>query len=886
MTENLTMAKRAESACAGNAGKIYLAQRGPDVYGNIYNSERSRLEFILFNNRMNDHIFMRDIRYLWNDLDILLTKIVKRTHTANWLRESKKAYIMPKSIEKAINTLYNVGQNNHKIMVRIRTMSYEMLNNMISKNDMIRFKLNRYMNITWRNLCITLNKAYGRDPEGAILIIGKYLRNKMFYLNKNLNRVYENRLKFKMEKKTNIQGYTLEMNIVTNEGNLIPEFERKFNNMERVPGENQTIYYKKVLLRIKFDKESFIIHKNEQNRNHNVIKNIEEVNNFLENKGPTYSVRNAGPEKTIEEFKNEFNKFLIRIRHAENPNKTSYENKEVKDKIVVPFENRRVYLPEEIGYIKEGKLCEAYNRIANVINIETNKDAFLRKRENQKITQMRNVLKKMDFVLVTTDKTKRTLAISKGEYIEAGNAFLADNRNYCKLEKDSSDKIENLANKLIKRIKPSQELNKADLEKLLMVGSKPANFFLNVKDYKGKNDVGKYPIRPIASVHGTPVDGIDFLIQLILKQTLSIIPTNCVSNRHINEELQRINEIVLGINIENNTKILEKTISGEIYRDNDLQSETALDKYKISFESYIEAMDGKVNKDKGREGPVTEKSDNLHKKWKNTSLGIMSLDVVNLYPSIPLWDGINKVMTMITECETIKWYGISKKLLKDMLHCICFNYEIRFFGNVFKQKQGVPMGARFAPPFAIIYLFMLERNIINKCKGILFFKRYIDDILVVYDKNITEPVKILEEFNKLDNNIKFTMETPKIGEYLAFLDLEIKVNKGLLETRWFMKPIHSMNMIHFESATLIGTKLNILTNMFVTCIINSNTKENIKYSTKKLGKVIEKNGYPIIDIENCIRRAFYKVNNLEKEDKQKFTLGQFIKVPAISHFFT
>ena len=64
----------------------------------------------------------------------------------------------------------------------------------------------------------------------------------------------------------------------------------------------------------------------------------------------------------------------------------------------------------------------------------------------------------------------------------------------------------------------------------------------------------------------------------------------------------------------------------------------------------------------------------------------------------------------------------------------------------------------------------------------------------------------------------------------------------------------------------------------------NNTKENIKYSTKKLGKVIEKNGYPIIDIENCIRRAFYKVNNLEKEDKQKFTLRQFIKVPAISHF--
>ena len=183
------------------------------------------------------------------------------------------------------------------------------------------------------------------------------------------------------------------------------------------------------------------------------------------------------------------------------------------------------------------------------------------------------------------------------------------------------------------------------------------------------------------------MDGIDFLIQVILKQALRLIPTNCVSNRHINEELQRINEIVLGINIEQNTKILEKTILGKLQTDNELQGVTALYQDKLNLEIYIGTMDGERNKERGREGPVTEKSDELHKTWSKASIGIMSLDVVNLYPSIPLWDGINKIMALITECETIKWYGISRKLLRDMLHCICYNYEIIFFGKLYRQKK-------------------------------------------------------------------------------------------------------------------------------------------------------------------------------------------------------
>ena len=40
---------------------------------------------------------------------------------------------------------------------------------------------------------------------------------------------------------------------------------------------------------------------------------------------------------------------------------------------------------------------------------------------------------------------------------------------------------------------------------------------------------------------------------------------------------------------------------------------------------------------------------NLRDKWLNAEIGILSLDVVNLYPSIPLWEGIRKIILFLQD---------------------------------------------------------------------------------------------------------------------------------------------------------------------------------------------------------------------------------------------
>ena len=137
---------------------------------------------------------------------------------------------------------------------------------------------------------------------------------------------------------------------------------------------------------------------------------------------------------------------------------------------------------------------------------------------------------------------------------------------------------------------------------------------------------------------------------------------------------------------------------------------------------------------------------------------------------------------------------------------------------------------------------MLEKEIIKDQKlDLLFYKRYIDDTFIIYDKKHTTGEEILEKFNVLDRNIKFTMEKPSEEGFLPFLDMEFKINKhNLITHRWFQKPIHSLNLLHKKSATLDSTKMNVVVNMIMTAILNSNTMENINYSITKIKKLFRK----------------------------------------------
>ena len=158
-----------------------------------------------------------------------------------------------------------------------------------------------------------------------------------------------------------------------------------------------------------------------------------------------------------------------------------------------------------------------------------------------------------------------------------------------------------------------------------------------------------------------------------------------------------------------------------------------------------------------------------------------------------------------------------------MLDFICNNYMIVFNEILYKQTAGVPMGTRFSSPYAVIYMHQVETEALAKLPVSLqpsIYVRYIDDIIFAFNDhslNKTNHTKVLNCFNSIDPNIKFTIETPDpITNKLPFLDITIQIDRErkIINIAWFQKSMHSGNMLHSSSHLSVHIKKNFIINRF------------------------------------------------------------------------
>ncbi|CAF1628364.1 unnamed protein product, partial [Didymodactylos carnosus] len=106
--------------------------------------------------------------------------------------------------------------------------------------------------------------------------------------------------------------------------------------------------------------------------------------------------------------------------------------------------------------------------------------------------------------------------------------------------------------------------------------------------------------------------------------------------------------------------------------------------------------------------------------------------------------------------------------------------------------------------------------------------RYVDDLLIVSELTEKQIKTLVEEFNNLNENLKFEMEFEK-NHCITFLDVCIKFNSDevRLETNWYRKPTASKRLLHYESDHSQAMKKNIATNMIKRIqIANNNVDHN------------------------------------------------------------
>ena len=177
---------------------------------------------------------------------------------------------------------------------------------------------------------------------------------------------------------------------------------------------------------------------------------------------------------------------------------------------------------------------------------------------------------------------------------------------------------------------------------------------------------------------------------------------------------------------------------------------------------------------------------------------LVALDVKSLCTNIPHKVGIKAVRR---RCQGNTQLPIQH--LKQMLIFMLQNNHFTFNGGTYLQIHGTIMGTAFAPNYANIFMAEIDKNILGdppQNKRPTLWKRFIDDIFIMWSHGQTALRHFLEHIDLLQETIKFTARLSDKG--ISFLDTTIYVDEEqMLESDLFVEPTGVCAFLHKELRT-------------------------------------------------------------------------------------
>ena len=161
-----------------------------------------------------------------------------------------------------------------------------------------------------------------------------------------------------------------------------------------------------------------------------------------------------------------------------------------------------------------------------------------------------------------------------------------------------------------------------------------------------------------------------------------------------------------------------------------------------------------------------------------------------MYSNIPIDEGLEAFKEELEkrDDQTIPTEFILK-LLKLVLESNIFEFDREFY----IQLLGTAMGTRVAPTYANIFMAKLEKFMLENCpenlsQFIKCWKRFIDDIFIIFTGNYEELDNLHKYLNTVHNTMKFDdYQHNRDDNSCNFLDLNIKIENGKICTDLYRK---------------------------------------------------------------------------------------------------
>ncbi|XP_073441691.1 uncharacterized protein [Dendrobates tinctorius] len=179
---------------------------------------------------------------------------------------------------------------------------------------------------------------------------------------------------------------------------------------------------------------------------------------------------------------------------------------------------------------------------------------------------------------------------------------------------------------------------------------------------------------------------------------------------------------------------------------------------------------------------------------------LVTLDVSSLYTSINHHEGLHAVDKFLDTYMDLS--PPKKDFCLDMLEVVLTKNFFLFEDQFFLQCRGTAMGSNVAPPYANIYMDFFEHNHIYPHplfeNQVALWKRYIDDIFLIWTGDITSLTSFFSDINNATDNISFTLHHS--DHSINFLDTTVIINADhTLSTDLYTKPTDRNSLLLYSS---------------------------------------------------------------------------------------
>ena len=258
------------------------------------------------------------------------------------------------------------------------------------------------------------------------------------------------------------------------------------------------------------------------------------------------------------------------------------------------------------------------------------------------------------------------------------------------------------------------------------------------------------------------------------------------------------------------------------------------------------------------ESRINVSTEQIVKEIKNLKMAeneiLISFDVSSLYTNVPVDESIKDAADMLYSgrCETP---SVDKETFIELTKLAVKNIIMSTHDGYFMQVDGLAMGSPVSPLLANIW--MSKFDLILKEKGVQLYKRYVDDIITIIDRNTVD--EILAFLNGLHKNLKFTHECEDATGSIPFLDMKLHHDGENLTSSWYVKPSNSGLLLNYHALAPNKYKRAVIRS-YVHRIFNSCS--NWKYFHKGLAEAkcfLLNNQYPASFYEPVIHQTLEKI---------------------------